>query len=153
MDATDEYVRTNKILEQAIEEARAGLEVAAARVYRLLDNAFEDPVRAKNAFASLIQQNGAEETIRILGSESMFGRFHHFGFTRAAWFAKGSGQLAQQALQELPHAIRERQEIENKIKDLTKARRVNMERADTARLEVRQRHGAQHSRDKLRTRE
>jgi hypothetical protein len=125
------------ILDEAINTTLTAFDVATARIDRLLGQAFENFALAKGAFMTLSRQKSAEEVIHILENNETGRRIRNFGFTRGSLFARGERDLARQALDELPEAIRDRQTLANKLRDLVSARHVVLERADRERLEER----------------
>lgn len=139
MSATKERISDDAraTTDRAIADCMAGYEVATARVFHLLEIAFEDGERAKKVYLELSHRRGTEEVIRILDDGNKNSRIWHFGFTNGALFARGDRHRTREALNELPEAIRERQAVSQKLGDLLQARRSMLEQADRERLEER----------------
>ncbi len=121
-------------LSHAAEETRAARKAATKRMYRLLEDTFEDGGRAIRACAALLEERGIEGTLRVLASDGLFGRHWHFGWMRGGLLAKGNRGKALEALRELPDAIRSHYELVLRERDLSQALTNDLNRADNERL-------------------
>lgn len=131
---TSEFDPGRAALDEATLQCQLALDVATAKVRRLLGEAFEDGERAMNRFIVLTRTTGAEGTIKLLEDRGLLARSHYFGFLRGHLFAPGERDRARAALQALPEAIRDQAVLSEKLSDLLGARRESLERADQARL-------------------
>lgn len=125
----------SSILKYALEECEAAHAVSAAKVERLMLSAFDNGPRACEALKTLVRQRGIEAAIRLLENDRAFGRSWYFGSTQERFLLWGSKERVNQALSELPRAIREQEELAAKLHDLRQAVRAGIEREDQDRLD------------------
>lgn len=121
-------------LAYALEDCEVAYAVAASKVDRLLAATFDNAPRARETLRTLLRQRGTEGAIRVLEDGRVFGREWHFGTTQERFLLWGSAERVNQALAELPNAIRDQEELAAKLADLRQAHRVTLDRDDRDRF-------------------
>lgn len=124
----------NQTLAYALEDCEVAYAVAAAKVERLIGAAFDNVPRARETLRTLLRQRGTEGAIRILEDGRVLGREWHFGMTQERFLLWGSAERVNQALADLPRAIRDQEELAAKLADLRQAHRVTLDRDDRDRF-------------------
>lgn len=141
MSATEIPTPSLAELDEAIQRLTAGQQVAAARLHRLLQQAFEDPERAARPLLHLLDQNRTEAAIGLLQS----GRQHwHLGAQRKPFLGllPSRDPDVRAALAQLPDALRELDALRGKLRDVRRSREtLELERASQERLRERAEHG------------
>lgn len=127
-------MESNLALTYALEDCEVAYAVAAAKVERLLAAAFDNVPRARETLRTLLRQRGTEGAIRVLEDGRVLGREWHFGTTQERFLVWGSAERVNQALADLPRAIRDQEELAAKLMDLRQAHRVTLDRDDRDRL-------------------
>jgi len=113
---------TNAELDAALQMMEVRASMAKARVERLCAGAFENAPRALHTLNVLLRKNGPEGAINAL-SETRQQWF--FGFQRKAFlgFFASRDPDVKRALADLPEAIRELAESQDRLRDLQQAYR------------------------------
>lgn len=122
------------VLRGSLQECEAALEVAAARVDRLLGEVFKDGARARSVTDTFLKTRGLEETLRVLADTNSLRRAWMFGATRDSFLLLHKRRPVDRAQGELLQALRDKHELAERLADLRKARRVLLDRADLERL-------------------
>lgn len=113
-------------LEQAIAEVGIALNVAEARVERLLRAAFSNEHSATNGLRTIMKRTqSVEAAIRVIQSDSLQRRWL-FGQTREGFLFFGERHAAREALAELPEALRELDQLNKKARDLKRGRQLHL---------------------------
>lgn len=101
-------------------ELTVGISMAEARVQRLLKAAYASPVGAERTLRKLIPRIGVDETVKVMMGNG-FANARHFGALRGE-ILRWRLPAARAALQQLPDALRDLQELINRQSDARVAR-------------------------------
>lgn len=98
-----------------------GISLAEARIQRLVREAFISPTGAERSLKLLISDKKIDRAIKVLTGDG-FANAHHFGPLRGTGFLWLDRTAARAALAQLPEALRDLHDLNNRLSESQVAR-------------------------------